>query len=359
MRTSGWSIVLLGLVGAACGGQTAAVDADDGGAADAPDGDVEAPDDGSPDADAAADAPDDDTEPDVAVPDADDVPDLPDGDDVPDAPDGGEYLPGSLASCWTDAACPRVMAIAHGGAWDLTSAPYDSNAAIINAFDLGCDGVKIDVRVTADDVPVIAHSSPIEYYESLDCAGRRIEEMTAAEVTACHRLPSFTERFQRLDDVLDYARGKMVVQLCVKLSTDIQRTISAIHELAAEDFAFIELGTGDMQTLIPTLTGADTVWYLVNVADNLGEVDTLLDVVRNPRAFMYEFDPSIDVSTLTPERLHPAGVRSFTYDSATPLPTATIQSYFEHGYDVVSTQSAANGVQARRNVHSALGIEPP
>jgi hypothetical protein len=52
-------------------------------------------------------------------------------------------------------------------------------------------------------------------------------------------------------------------------------------------------------------------------------------------------------------------VRSFTYDSATPLAAATIQSYFEHGYDVVSTQSAANGVQARRNVHAARGIEPP
>ena len=258
----------------------------------------------------------------------------------------------------TDGACPRVMAIAHGGAWNLASAPYDSNAALINAFGLGCDGVKVDVRVTADDVPVIAHSSPIEYYESLDCAGRRIEEMTAAQVTACHRLPSLTERFQRLDDVLGYLRDKMVVQLCVKVSADIQRTILEIQAQAAEDFAFIELGTSDMQSLIPTLTGADTVWYLVNIG-SLGEVDTLLDVVHNPRAFMFEFDQGVDVSTLTPERLHPAGVRSFTYDSATPLAIATIQSYFEHGYDVVSTQSAANAVEARRSVNSARGISPP
>jgi len=88
-------------------------------------------------------------------------------------------------------------------------------------------------------------------------------------------------------------------------------------------------------------------------------VDTLLDVVRNPRAFMYEFDPGIDVSTLTPERLHPAGVRSFTYDSATPLSVAAIRSYFENGHDVVSTQSAANAVEARRNVNAARGISPP
>ncbi|HEY3353607.1 MAG TPA: hypothetical protein VGQ83_10180, partial [Polyangia bacterium] len=218
----------------------------------------------------------------------------------------------------------------------------------------------IDVRVTADDVPVIAHSSPIQTYESLLCSGQKIEEMTAAQVTACLRAPSFSEHFQRLDDVLTYLRGKMVVQLCVKLTTDYARTIAQIHTQGAEDFAFIELGsTSDLQTIIPTITGADTVWYLVNVASNLAELDTLLDVIRNPRAFMYEFDPTVDVSTITPARLHPAGVRSFTYDSAAVLSVATTQGYFEGGYDVVSSQSAANNVQARKNVNTARGISPP
>jgi hypothetical protein len=88
-------------------------------------------------------------------------------------------------------------------------------------------------------------------------------------------------------------------------------------------------------------------------------VDTLIDVINNPRAFMYEFDPGVDVSSLTPNRLHPAGVRSFTYDSATPISTATIQGYFEHGYDVVSAQNGANNVQARKNVNTARGLSPP
>ncbi|MBI5499290.1 MAG: hypothetical protein HY907_03540 [Deltaproteobacteria bacterium] len=363
MRASPSCILFLGAVAAACGDQAGPADAvvvpdgvesDVGSPDDAaePDdaepGDVESPDDVAELADAGE--PDDAGDPDDAA-----GPD----DAGPEAPDGDEYVPGSLASCWTDAACPRVMAIAHGGAWNVASAPYNSDAALANAHELGCDGVKIDVRVTADDVPVIAHSSPIEYYESLDCGGRRIEEMTAAQVTACHRLPSLTERFQRLDDVLGWLRDKMVVQLCVKVSGDIQRTIREIHDQAAEDFAFIELDPSDLRSLVPTLEGADSVWYLVNIADNLAEVDTLLDVVRNPRAFLFEFDPGIDVSTLAPDRLHPAGVRSFTYDSATPLSIAAIRSYFENGYDVVSTQSAANAVEARRTVNSARGVSPP
>jgi hypothetical protein len=237
---------------------------------------------------------------------------------------------------------------------DADALPDDAGAPPDQA-----DAPPDDAAEPAADVPVIAHSSPIEYDESLDCGGRRIEELTADEVTRCHRLPSLTERFQRLDDVLDYLRGKTVVQLCVKASTEIQRTIDEIHAQAAEDFAFIELEPIHMETLIPTLAGADTVWYLVNIAGSLGEVDTLLDVVHHPRAFMYEFDPGIDVSTLTPERLHPGGVRSFTYNSATPLSVAAIRWYFENGYDVVSTQSAANAVEAHQNVNSARGVSPP
>jgi glycerophosphoryl diester phosphodiesterase len=264
----------------------------------------------------------------------------------------------SLAICWTDPTCPRVFSIAHGGMWSLTGAPYDSNQAIADAYAGDVDGVKIDVRVTQDNVPVIAHSSPIQLYESIDCYNQKIEEMTAAEVTKCHRFPSTTETFQRLDDVLNYIRGKMVVQLTVKLTTDYARTIAEVHTQKAEDFAFLEISTSDLQNLIPTIAGADSIYYLISVG-NLSEVDTLIDTIHNPNAFMYEFDPSVDVSTLTPTRLHPAGVRSFTYTSAAAPTVAELQALFEGGYDVVSSQGAANGVTARKAVNQANGVSPP
>jgi len=112
-----------------------------------------------------------------------------------------------------------------------------------------------------------------------------IEEMTAAEVTACHRAPSFTETFQRLDDVLDYLRGKM-----------------------------------------------------------------------------YEFDPTVDIATiadLTKNKLHPAGVRSFTYDDGELTGESTFQGYFEGGFDVVSANAAANDMQARVVVNKKRGVSPP
>ena len=272
------------------------------------------------------------------------------------SPDGGTYRT-SLGVCWTDVACPRVFALAHGGAWDAATVPYDSNAALAAAFADGDDGVKIDVRVTVDNVPVIAHSSPLQIYESLDCSGKKIEEMTAAEVTACHRFPSSTETFQRLDDVLGYLRGKMVVQLCVKLTTDFARTIAEVHAQGAEDFAFIEVNTGDMP-LVATLAGADTLRYLVNVASTLGDVDTLL-AAHYPGAFMYEIDPGVALGTLVTDKLHPAGIRSFTYDSAAAPTTDQLSAHYQAGYDVVSSQSGPNGVAARQQANTAHGVIPP
>ncbi|MBI2376723.1 MAG: hypothetical protein HYV07_22185 [Deltaproteobacteria bacterium] len=290
--------------------------------------------------------------PDASVPDA----------SAPDAtaPDAGfvRTYRNSLSICWTDATCIRKLAVAHGGLWSAASAPYDSNAAIEAAYAGGIDGVKIDVRVTLDDVPVISHSSPLEIYESVDCYNRKIEEMTAAEVTQCHRFPSRTQTFQRLDDVLEYLRGKMVTQLTVKRSEDYARTIAEVLALGAEDFAFLEIDTRELQALVPTIPGGDLVWYLINLESRYEEIDTLIDTIGNPRAFMYEMNPSDQIASLVSTRLHPAGIRSFTYNSSATAGVRTLRELYEQGFDVVSAQTEAN-VTARIEVNQANGVMPP
>ncbi len=264
----------------------------------------------------------------------------------------------SLRACWTDATCPRAMAIAHGGSWDLDKAPYDSTAALVAAYYADDDGVKIDVRSTADNKLVIAHSSPIEVYESTDCAGQKIEEMTAAQVTACHRFPSETETFQLLDDVLVYLRGKLLVQLCVKLASDYARTIAEVYALQATDYAFIEINAPELGTVIPSLPGSGDVYYLVDVASDLTAVDGLL-ALQNPRAFMYEFDPTLDLGDVVSAKLHPAGVRGFVYDDAASPTVDQLEAHYTAGADVVSSQSGPIGVAARVMVNTAHGLTPP
>ncbi len=279
---------------------------------------------------------------------------------APDADGGqaGTYRT-SLSVCWTDATCKRAMIVAHGGDWSATGAPYGSLGAVTNAYKNGVDAVKIDVRVTKDKIPVVSHSSPLGAYESLDCYGKKIEDMTAAEVTKCHFVPSQTETFQRLDAMLGYARGKLVVQLTVKESVDYARTIAEVVALGAQDFAFIEVTTNELETVIPGIPGADQVRYLVNVESNLADVDKLLGTMKNPRVFMVEMNPSPQVASVVSSKLHPAGIRSFTYDSGGAASEAQLHAHFDEGFDVVSANATANNLKARVAVNKARGVTPP
>lgn len=275
--------------------------------------------------------------------------------DAGDQGDGATYR-SSLHICWNDPACTRALAISHGGDWSVSGPPYDSNAALTSAITNGSDGVKIDVRVTQDDVPVISHSSPIQSYESLDCQGKKIEEMTAAQVTACHRFPS-SETFQRLDDVLDLLRGKLVAQLCVKVNTDFGRTIQEVVSKNAQDFAFIEVSSTDYP-LIPPLAGSSELYYVVNVASSVSDVDTVL-AYHDPRIIMIELDPTVQLDGLVTTKLHPAGVRAFTYDNSSTATSSSLKALFDEGYDVVSSNLTAPDVQARIEENEARGVTPP
>ena len=272
-------------------------------------------------------------------------------------PTGATYRD-SLSVCWRDPTCVRTMAVGHGGDWSLSGNPYDSNAALAAAYAGGADGVKIDVRVTSDGVPVIAHSSPIEAFESLDCYNKKIEEMTAAAVTSCHRLPSKTETFQRLDTVLAYLKGKLTVELTVKRQVDYAVAIAAVLAAGAESFAYFEVSTSDLQTLLPPISGADKVYYLMNIKA-LSEVDVLLDTIKNPRAFMYEFDPDVALATVLTTRLRPAGIRTFTYIKSSTVSQAQLAALYDKGFDVVSSNLVPQTVQARIQVNTARGVSPP
>lgn len=290
--------------------------------------------------------------------------DSPAGDGSKDAGRDGAPLPpgatyrNSLSVCWRDPNCVRAMAVGHGGDWSLTGNPYNSNAALSAAYAKGADGVKIDVRVTSDGVPVIAHSSPIELFESLDCYNVKIEASTAAKVTGCHRVPSSSETFQRLDDVLTMLRGKLTIELTVKRQVDYAAAIAAVLAAGAEDFAYLEVSTSDLQTLLPSIPGSDQVYYLVNIKE-LSEVDVLLDAVKNPRAFMLEFDPDAAIGTILTTRLRPAGVRTFTYIKSSTVSVAELKSLYDKGFDVVSSNLVPQTVQARVQVNTARGISPP
>jgi hypothetical protein len=144
----------------------------------------------------------------------------------------------------------------------------------------------------------------------------------------------------------------------VKLQTDYARTISEVISLGAQDFTFLEISTSDLQNMIPSIPGSDQVYYLISIGQ-LSEIDTLLNTIKNPRAFMFEMTPSAQIAMLVAMQLHPAGIRSFTYDSSVTAGVPELQAFYAQGFDVVSSQAGNNGVQARQQANQARGVSPP
>ncbi len=270
-------------------------------------------------------------------------------------PDGATWK-SSLRVCWNDPNCTRALAIGHGGDWAPAGPAYDSNAALAAAIASDADGVKIDVRYTMDNIGVISHSSPIQLYESVDCNGKKIEDMTAAQVTGCHRVPG-NENFQKLDDVLDTLRGKLAIQLCVKLNTDFGKTIQNVLAKNAQDFAFIEANTGDFPA-ITTLPNYAQLYYVINVGSTIADVDTVIGF-KNPRIIMLELDPTVALNGMAATKIHPAGMHTFTYDNSDTATQSDLKAHFDQGYDVVSSNVTKPNVAARIQVNQARSVTPP
>lgn len=100
----------------------------------------------------------------------------------------------------------RVLLLGHRGAVHPT-APENTLAAVERALRQGADGVEVDVRVTADGVPVCHHDLSLER----TAADRRLVALTPyADLPwiGSHRIP-------RLSEVVDLlaGRGRLVVEL--------------------------------------------------------------------------------------------------------------------------------------------------
>jgi glycerophosphoryl diester phosphodiesterase len=258
------------------------------------------------------------------------------------------------------------MIVSHGGDWDPIFFPYDSLPAFKKAFTDGAEAVKGDFRVSLDNVGVIMHSSPIEFYESLDCWGRLVQNMTVAECTSCKMaLTNYT--FSSLPELLSWSSGNVIVMLCVKRPQDIARAISSVVELNATGRVFLEIRVPDLLEFVLAAqpAGWNEVFYVAE-GGSAADVRTVLSSAFTPllpMAFMFEFDPSYTSwginLTETVQQLHSRGMKTFTATTRF-LPSVESQvALFNDGIDIVYTYDTQNAVLAREQVNEARGISPP
>ena len=117
---------------------------------------------------------------------------------------------------WTHRATDRPRIFGHRGA--MGYAPENTLASFRKAVELGVEAIELDVHLTADDELVVLHDPCLERTTS----GRgQVHALTLEEIRAldagAHFGPEFAgERVPTLGEVLEWARGRCVLDVEIK-----------------------------------------------------------------------------------------------------------------------------------------------
>ncbi len=115
------------------------------------------------------------------------------------------------------------LIIAHRGAWE--QAPQNSLEAVRQAAALGCDGIEIDVRRTADGRLVVVHDARVRWRQV-----GRLEHRQVQDRMRVGQAPLLT-------DVLAEAGGRLLVDVELKEDGYVEEVITVIAQrLAPEQY---------------------------------------------------------------------------------------------------------------------------
>lgn len=124
--------------------------------------------------------------------------------------------------------------------------------------------IETDVRVTADGVPVLIHDGRLE--DATTCDGE-VAETTASELARCRVLDSYGRptdaSVPTLQAALDWADGRTVLELDVKVLRDMERVIETVIDADARNrvivIAYSPRGAEIVHDIAPSLVVAAPV----------------------------------------------------------------------------------------------------
>ncbi len=122
----------------------------------------------------------------------------------------------------------KLQIIAHRGANSVL--PENSLPAFEKAITLGCDGIEVDLRMTADREIVVFHDRRMGRMTGQD---GRIEQMTLADIRNRRLSGSNDVKIPTLREVLDLAKDKCLINLDIKTA--------AIHKTGFEALILSQL----------------------------------------------------------------------------------------------------------------------
>jgi len=120
---------------------------------------------------------------------------------------------------------PPILCIAHRGA--SAEAPENTLPAFARAIELGVDGIELDVQLTRDGVPVVFHDTALR---RLTGVSGRLANCSKADL---RRLNVKGEPIPTLAEVLDFVRGRVVLQVEIKPAVEVGPVVRVIRRARA------------------------------------------------------------------------------------------------------------------------------
>ncbi|MCH7669281.1 MAG: hypothetical protein IIC71_08820 [Acidobacteria bacterium] len=219
---------------------------------------------------------------------------------------------------------PWTQVIAHRG----NSGPLPENTlrAIESAVDLGVDMIEVDVRMTKDDVAVLLHDARVDDTTS---GSGFVAELTLAELRTLDagswRGDEFAdELIPTLDEVLALARGRVALNLDVKVPEAARPTVAAVTRSAMTDQVVISGCAADCVEDISEMTRDIAVLFNLDEMLEGAETDEIRTVARSSVDIAARLGavainvPHSLVDAALVERAHSAdiGVWTFTVDDS-------------------------------------------
>lgn len=230
------------------------------------------------------------------------------------------------------------------GAWPNTMAAFE------DARLAGVDVVEMDLRASADGVAVVYHDDDL--FRWTECRGR-VQEKTLAELKKCRFRNSASAQIPTFEEVLDWSRGRVVVDAEFKDVESIAPALELVGRRGAYPWTYFQV-QGDRRKYARA-RALDAEVALLFAVTSRESLDWVLGL-RDDQLLIVE----VDERTRTPENIaaiHAAGklVTEDSWHFSPPifpyeLVTAACWVAYINGIDIAVSNRPSSCV-CQRNAH--------
>jgi glycerophosphoryl diester phosphodiesterase len=201
----------------------------------------------------------------------------------------------SLRKILLDANSETVLVAAHRASHK--SHPENSIPAIRDAIRLGVDILELDVKITADRVPILMHDRTIDRTTTGNGDPEKINWSELKKLSLLHNGAPGRERIPTLEEALLEVKGKALIDLDMKTDA-VPEVLEVIRKTGMEEY--VVFFDGDREVLTNIVQSG--TFLVMPRADDLATTREVLDAFNPPIVHIDETFNTKEVSSLIKSR---------------------------------------------------------